>query len=244
MLLSHTVKHAELAYRLIEGLVSRGHHNVYAAFLDGHPGPEEVMASLAESGVDSVMVFPLTVAEGRLTVRLMPERLGMPDNSCSYTYVGDRNVTMRFMTAFGEDPRVLDIVCDRAIDAGADPDSGILVLARGSRNSSNRRMAERVVSSFRSRGFSRVSSCSMKHGDVGIGEAICELVSEGASSVVIAPMVFLKDTVADCLSSELGFSDNGLVGFQDLNVPVIVSEPIGFDTVLVDSIDERIPDGW
>lgn len=244
MLLAHTRVNAGLADRVVEELVSKGHDNVCVSFVDGDPGAEDVLRSLANGGVDSVMVFPLTIAEGRLTVDVMPKLLGMPDNSCSYTYVEGRNVTIRFMTALGEDTQILETFYNRAVEAGIDPHCGVLVLSRGSMYSSNRRMADKLSNMFRERGFPNIVSCSMKHGNTSITDAVHELVSLGALSIIILPMFLSDCSYRTYLDSELGFSDRGFVLFQGVNIPVIVSRPLDFDQSLVDSIDVRIPEGW
>lgn len=243
MILAHTVRQTQIADRIRDRLMSMG-LRAEAAFNNGRPGPEEVLRSLAESGSDTVMIFPLTIAEGPLTVEIMPGRIGMPDNSCSYTYVGSINVTIRFMTALGQDPNVLDAVFGNAVDSGAKPGDGVVILLRDQKTSSGTRMAERIAETFRSHGFPDVEICSIDHGGSPIGPAVERLVSKGCPSVVVAPMFLTDAPYADLLKNELGITGGGSAKVGDSDIRVIVSEPIGHGRAIIDSVCERIPDDW
>ncbi len=64
-------------------LSERGRRNVRVAYHSGAPYSDDVLREMNAGGINTVVVLPLLVAEGNLSVWEMPKRIGMPDNSCS-----------------------------------------------------------------------------------------------------------------------------------------------------------------
>lgn len=66
-----------------ERLRERGRKNVRIAYHGGEPYSDDVLREMNSEGINTVVILPLLVAEGDLSVWSMPKRIGMPDNSCS-----------------------------------------------------------------------------------------------------------------------------------------------------------------
>ena len=80
-------------------LAEHGHRNVYPAFHIGEPRSDRVLKRMfLEEGIDTFCVLPMALAEGNLTIWNMPKRIGLPDNSGSWTMIGKHDVAIRFAT--------------------------------------------------------------------------------------------------------------------------------------------------
>lgn len=64
-------------------LIERGRKNVRIAYHCGEPSSDRVLREMNSEGINTVVILPLLVAEGDLSVWNMPKKIGMPDNSCS-----------------------------------------------------------------------------------------------------------------------------------------------------------------
>lgn len=93
---------------------------VGAFFLDQSPTVETVYDSL---GVDAVVVVPFFVADGTHTTEDIPAALGLdgPGGSRRRRAVVD-GTTVWYAGAVGTDPRIADVIIERAVEAGASPD--------------------------------------------------------------------------------------------------------------------------
>ena len=93
---------------------------VGAFFLDQSPTVETVYDSLE---VDALVVVPFFVAEGTHTAEDIPAALGLDGPGVSKRGPAVVDGTRVWYTgAVGTDPRVADVIVERAVEAGADPD--------------------------------------------------------------------------------------------------------------------------
>ncbi|WP_435177252.1 CbiX/SirB N-terminal domain-containing protein [Halorussus sp. AFM4] len=111
---------ADAVYQHVEALRERGEFaEVDALFMDEAPYVEDVRE---EFDADEIAVVPLFVADGFHTQDEIPELLGLTDDpETGYPVpatVGDRRVW--YASAVGTDPLVIDVVLERAAEAGAD----------------------------------------------------------------------------------------------------------------------------
>ncbi|NEU55307.1 CbiX/SirB N-terminal domain-containing protein [Halorussus sp. MSC15.2] len=114
---------ADAVYDHVEALRERSEFaEVDALFMDEAPYVEDV---LDEFSADEVAVVPLFVADGFHTQDEIPELLGLTDDPRSgYPVPGTvEGRRIWYASAVGTDPLVLDVVLERAAEAGADLDS-------------------------------------------------------------------------------------------------------------------------
>jgi sirohydrochlorin ferrochelatase len=219
-------------------LEKRGHRNVHVAYHSGDPNIRDVLKEMNVHGENNTfVVLPLLVAEGNLSVWNMPKNMGMPDNSCSYTYLTGTHIAIRFATTFGRINALSETLLKRLREAGAEESDGILLVARGSKLSMNLTAADKHAWYISQHGYTIVSYASLNYGGPSVADAMDELVKKGAKRVVILPMFLYEGkSVKETIPSLVEDSNPG--------VTIVYAEPLGTDELLLNDMDRKIPEGW
>lgn len=166
-------------------LTEHGYRNVYPAFHFGEPRSDRVLKRMfLKEGIDTFCVLPMAVAEGNLTIWNMPKRIGLPDNSGSWTMIGKHDVAIRFATALGYSGYLASAIADR-LEAPSD-DTGVIVFAHGSKLSLSEKTAGRYASYLSDCGW-KVSCAFSETGPVTLAEAAEKLSSDGCARLLILP---------------------------------------------------------
>ena len=227
-----------VAERYAEGLRERGHKNVRVAYHEGSPSVEEVLREIRVPGVNNTMiVLPLLISEGDLSTWVMPKGIGMPDNSCSYTYITGTHIAIRFSTTFGRSDALSETLMDRLSEAGAEGTDGILLLHRGSRLKMAADTAMKHVGYLSEHGYPIVECNSLRYSDVPISESLASLKEKGAGRIVVLPMLMYDGMgVREIIPGDARKSSN--------DIPVICARCLGFNERLLDDLDRKVPDDW
>ena len=219
----------------IEGIVSfldaRGHKNVRAGFYHGDPGADKVMYEMFEDGVDTFAILPMVLAEGRMSIWLMPEKIHLPDNCGSWTIIDGKDVATRFATALGFD---VGIASDILKSIGSpERGKGVILIARGSPLSICEKTVKSYVKFLQEAGWT--AECAfMKHGRT-IHEVIEDISSKGINDVCVVPMfIGPSEKTLDAITGSI--SDKGM----KINICPKISE---FDSFLA-ALESKIPNGW
>jgi sirohydrochlorin ferrochelatase len=218
--------------RCCEYLGSKGHKGVHPAFHYGEPRSDTVMERMFnDEGIDTFCVLPLAVAEGNMTIWLMPKQIGIPDNSGSWRMVGEHDVAVRFATAFGAPERLVNAVADAA--GRPRRGKGILVLFRGSRLSIARKVADAYAGCFRERGWDAAcSDCVSPHS---VEDAVEELSGDGCGSVLIVPLFIGAGGRA--FREAVRRVDAMGIGYE-------VGRPLSDFPEFYEVLESKIPEGW
>ena len=220
-----------MAERCAGFLESRGRKNVRIAYHYGSPRSEDVMARMFDDGVDTFAIVPLSISEGRMTVWLMPDAMGLPDNCGSWTMMGGRDVATRFATALGRDPAMASALAERE----GEPVEGtaVLVLAHGSSHSQCARTSEFYADALRRAGWR--AECAYCRHDRGIKDAVSSLAEEGYGRIRVVPLFIAFD----------GRSASEARGIlRDAGVEVEYSEPVSEIPLYLETLDAKVPEGW
>ena len=220
------VRAAESAKAFLE---ARGRRNVHIAYYKGSDEePFSVMSSMYSRGVDTFCILPLAIAEGRMTVKLMPKSLHLPDNSGSWTMIGSHDVATRFSTALGRDSRMASAI----ISELGDPESGvgILVLSRGSELTQSRKTAEWYAGKLQDAGW-KASAAFLHHGTPA-SEAAKMLASEGCGKIVILPLLVASDTAS------------AIEAIDSVKIEKEVLEPVALWDAFLEILNSKVPEKW
>lgn len=221
-----------------ERLRERGRKNVKVAYHDGSPGVEEVLREIRVPGVNNTMVvLPLLISEGDLSTWVLPKGIGMPDNSCSYTYITGTHIAIRFSTTFGRSDALSEALMERLSEVDAERTDGILLLYRGSRFKTVKETFLKHAGYLSEHGYPLIECNSLRYSDVPVSESLESLKERGAGRIVVLPM-FLYDgkSVRETIPKEIEKSSNG--------IPVICTRHLGCDERLLDDLDRKIPEDW
>ena len=217
---------------VVEWLRSRGRKNVFQSYFRGED-PYSVLASkFNDEGIDTFAVIPLCISEGKQTIWSMPAAIRLPDNSGSWTMVGDHDVAIRFATAMGRSPTIADGISRELGDP--EEDSGVLLLAYGSELSQCVKTSEYYRDDLISRGWK--AECGYTRlGAPSPAEAAKELVSGGCSSVIVLPLfTTFKGRSAEEAKRSL----------EDFDADIKYMSPVSELPEFMDLIDSKIPEGW
>lgn len=220
------VRAAESAKAFLE---ARGRRNVRIAYYKGSDEePFSVMSDMYSHGVDTFCILPLAIAEGRMTVKLMPQSLHLPDNSGSWTMIGSHDVATRFSTALGRDTRMAEAIVSRL----GEPQSGVgvLVLSRGSELTQSRKTAEWYAGKLRDAGW-RATAAFLHHG-MTASEAASMLASEGCERMVILPLMVASDTASAAEAMESVKNEKEIL------------EPVALWDAFLEILDSKVPEKW
>jgi hypothetical protein len=210
-------------------LRERGHSNVTSAYYRGRPSEMEAVDLLTSLKADPIIVLPLVVSEGELSVHLMPKAMGMPDNCCSYTRDSQgREVAVRFSTSFNWNTKVTELLEKRIRAAGGRPGTGVLLLHYGSRMRYPVKDSAKHAERLREAGYI-VEEAALS--DLrSIRERWSKLRSE-ASEIVGAPLMRSWSERSDRTLKE-AVGDPGIA----------IAEPLGSDDLVIDILESKIPE--
>lgn len=209
-----------------------GRKNVFPAFLYGED-PFEVMASkFNDEGIDTFSILPLCISEGKQSIWDMPAALHLPDNSGSWTMVGEHDVATRFATALGRDQVMAGAIARRLGEP--EEGTGILLLAYGSNLSQCGKTAGYYSDYLQSEGW-RTSFGFTRIGSPDVSEAANELVRNGSSKIVVVPLfTTFSGRSAEHAKKILG----------GIDAEVSYTEPVSRLPEFMEIIDSKIPEGW
>ena len=222
----------DLADRAVAYLTSKGRKNVFSAFLYGDD-PYEVMASkFNDEDIDTFSIIPLCISEGRQSIWDMPAAIHLPDNSGSWTMVGEHDVATRFATALGKDP----VTAEAIANSLGEPEegTGILFLAYGSTLSQCGKTAGYYTDHIIKKGW-KASFGFTKMGSPNVSESAEGLISEGCSRIRVVPL-FIAFSGKSAESAKIALGGIG--------ADVIYTEPVSHLPEFMEIIDSKIPEGW
>jgi len=214
-----------------EYLRYEGRRNVYSAFYHGTPYAGDVMVTMHDQGVDTFVILPLAISEGKHTVWLMPKSVNLPDNFGSWTMIDGKDVATRFATALGSDERMSDALVKR--EGTPDDETALLLVSRGSPHSSTSKTGEFYADALRSAGW-RAEYSSVNYGPE-VEKKAKELMDEGYTRIRVIPLFVAFDgRSSESIRSTL----------DDLLVDVEYSATISDLPVFKEILNSKIPDDW
>ena len=218
--------------RCVDYLVGKGRRNVRPAFYHGTPDAYDVMKGMfLNEGIDTFCILPICIAEGDLTVWRMPKALTLPDNSGSWTKIGDNDVATRFATALGFEYDIAESISG-LIGEPANS-KGALVIAYGSKLSQSEKTAAAYVSYLRNKGW--IAEYGFTRFGRTAKEAAESLISKGCKEIDVIPLMIS----ADGRSFRSTISD-----LQSLDCEINILEPITEMDAFYRILDEKVPEGW
>jgi sirohydrochlorin cobaltochelatase len=96
-------------------LKKMGYDNIFCAFNEfDEPFIEDVFDEMMLRRMEEIIVLPLFISSGAHLKNDIPRKIRLSDGVSEDTFVHDgRNVTVRYATPIGSDPRLTDIIADR-----------------------------------------------------------------------------------------------------------------------------------
>ena len=221
----------EVVERCADFLERNGRSNVNIAFHYGTPSSDDVMEQMNADGVDTFVILPLAVSEGKMTVWQMPRKLGIPDNCGSWRIMGGKDVAIRFATALG----LNDALADELIEREGPPraDTALLLLSYGSENDHCFETAEFYSSKLKEAGW--LTETAYCHRRRNVKEALESLRNRGVEHIRVIPLYIAFDgPSAERSKMELGLSR------MDIQYSKPISDLESFYLIL----DSKVPEGW
>lgn len=220
-----------VAERCAEYLKGNGRKNVNIAFHYGEPSSDKVMERMNLEGIDTFVILPLSVSEGRMTVWEMPKKLGLPDNCGSWRIMNGKDVATRFATALGKNDALANELIER--ECTPDDDTTILLISYGSENKECSDTAEFYASRLEQAGW-KTSAAYCRHGRT-VREVISDFKKQGTDHIRVIPLFIAFDgPSAEQARRELDYS----------GMEVDYSEPISCLESFYMVLDSKVPEGW
>ena len=222
----------EVAERCSDYLSGRGRKNVHVAYHKGSPGSRDVMESMFhDEGIDTFCILPLCIAEGQLTIWNMPASLHLPNNSGSWTMIGDDDVATRFATAMGADERIASEIL-RSLPENTDKE-GVVIISYGSKLSQSAKTSAYYRDFLRDRGWD-AECCSTVFG-TDAKEAVSALMGRGRSILHIIPLM---------ISSQSDSFVRTIDRIKAMGCRLVLHEAVTASEVFYEIMDEKVPEGW
>lgn len=237
----------EILERQAARLRARGRENVYVAYYRvSEPSIEEAVDTMVADGVDDILGIPYYIAEGRLTMELIPEKMGIGTATTSKREVGGKTVRLSLSPAFGMTRTLTDIACDRIADAGGSMDSGILVIGHGSRDvsGSNQAIVQINADRLKEMGYNHVAYGFNEFNEPAITDALEDLVSRGVEDVVVVPLFIASGVhLGEEIPDKIGiphYSSEGIIERSGKSIKIHYTAPAGDDPRLLGIIDSEV----
>lgn len=220
-----------VAERCADYLRSNGRKNVHIGYHYGSPSSDTVMESMNKDGVDTFVILPLSISEGKMTVWTVPKKLGLPDNCGSWRMMNGKDVATRFATALGKNYALAEELISR--EGAVRQDTALLVLAYGSETSESEDTARFYAEELEGCGW-RTEIAFCHHGR-SISEAIQSVKGSGISRIRVIPLFIAFDGMAASQAKE-ELDSSGLI--------VSYSRPVSDLVSFYKILDSKVPDGW
>ena len=220
-----------VAERCADYLIRNGRRNVRIAFHYGTPSSDDVMMDMNRDGVDTFVILPLSISEGKMTVWSMPQKLGLPNNCGSWRMIDGKDVATRFATALGKNYALAEELISR--EGAVRQDTALLVLAYGSETRESEDAARFYAEELEGCGW-RTEIAFCRHGR-SISEAIQSVKESGISRIRVIPLFIAFDGMAASQAKE-ELDSSGLI--------VSYSRPVSDLVSLYKILDSKVPDGW
>jgi len=210
-------------------LESRGRRNVYVGCHTGTPDCYDVFLQMNGDGVDTYCILPLVISEGDTSVWKMPAHLTLPDNSGSWTMIGEHDVATRFSTAMGCEPSIGEAL-GRNLGA-VDDKVGVILACHGSALSFSGRTMEYYAGYLRYLGWKvRVAYCGRDSGSM--VDSADSLAEEGCGRVRIVPFYISSDSPSFVRSLEV------------VRIPYVVEDAVADYPEFLEVLDSKVPEDW
>ncbi len=220
-----------VAERCADYLRANGRKDVHIAYHYGTPSSDDVMESMNRGGVDTFVILPLAISEGKMTVWTMPKKIGLPDNCGSWRMMNGRDVATRFATALGKNYALADELIER--EGPVRTDTVLLVIAYGSETKECEDTARFYAEKFEDQGWmTEIAFC--RHGRT-VEEAIASVRSSGIDRMRVIPLFISFDGKA-AVQAKKTLDSSGL----DISYSEPVSDLVSFYKIL----DSKVPDDW
>jgi len=222
-----------VANRCAQYLKERGRKNVSIAYNYGSPLAEEVIERMMGSeGVDTFCILPLTVAEGNLTLWVMPKQFTEPGDAKSWTVVGEHDAEIRSSTTKKDREKMADAIVRNI--GKPKKGVGVVVLARGSKEAQSEMVAGYYAERIGSAGWPCRTAFS-RHGPRNVTEAVSELKEEGCSEILLVPL-FICTAGKSCKEA--------LEDLKKTGVKHTVSGALASYPEFMEILDSRVPENW
>jgi len=220
-----------VAERCADYLRANGRKGVHIAYHYGTPSSDYVMESMNRNGVDTFVILPLAISEGKMTVWTLPNKLGLPDNCGSWRMMNGKDVATRFATALGKNYALADELIER--EGPVRTDTVLLVIAYGSETKECEDTARFYAEKIEDQGWmTEIAFCH--HGRT-VEEAIASVRSSGIGRIRVIPLFISFDGKA-AVQAKKTLDSSGL----DISYSEPVSDLVSFYKIL----DSKVPDGW
>ena len=217
-----------------------------AYFRVSSPDIPEAIEAMVKKGVGRIVAVPYYVAEGVLTHRLIPEKMGLGAD----IYLGETEVcgkkTLLYLTnAFNFSPVLTDILCDKIQKARGNRRSGVLVLGHGTRDATlmNRAVVERNAQRLRARGYEHTTFAFNEFCEPSIKDSISKLVSEGVDEIICMPLFIAMGLhLGEEIPEQIGippFSDGGEITVDGKKIRIKYTRPLEDDPRLTELVISR-----
>ncbi len=211
------------------------------------PAIPDALEQLVRKGVDRVVVVPYYVAEGTLTLDLIPQKLGLKARmSNGVVEVAGRSVQIHISAAFNFSTLVTDVLCERIMECGGSRDSGILLLGHGTRDPSmmNRSVVERNAQRLRARGYRHVEFAFNEFCEPSIKDSLARLASAGVEHIACVPLfiamgLHLGEEIPEQIDIP-AYSDGGSVVLNGRRIGVSYTRPLEDDPRLTSLVLSRV----
>lgn len=220
-----------VAERCADYLRSNGRKNVHIGYHYGTPSSDTVMESMNRDGVDTFVILPLSISEGKMTVWTMPKKLGLPDNCGSWRMMNGKDIATRFATALGKNYALAEELIAR--EGTVRQDTALLVLAYGSETRDSEDTARFYAEKLKEYGWrTEIAFCRRGRS---ISEAIQSVKGSGISRIRVIPLFIAFDGRAS--SQAKGELDSS-------GLTVSYSRPVSDLVSFYKILDSKVPDGW
>ena len=167
-----------------------------------------------------------------MTIWKMPKQLGLPDNSGSWTMIGEHDIATRFATAMNESDLMAEAII-RKMDA-PESGTGIVVLTHGSELSLSGKTAEFYSSCLEEAGWKTCCAYS-RTGPKDIAKAISELKERDCKRFRILPLTVTTDG---------RYYLESIGRLESMGIDYEVSEPVSSYPEFYEILRSKVPEDW
>ena len=221
-------------------LRKEGVRNTYHAFI-GREGPtvQEMMDTAAKDGIQKLIVIPYLVATGEMTLKYIPERLGISGRYGEHEIESPAKMTIEYVRPVGESPRIAEMFDDMIKRSPAGKGKkGYLLISHGSKVGYRSDLPIINKDRLEKLGYRDIYVSYVEFQEPNISDTAEKMVKDGVRHIIAIPMLLasglhMKEDIPASLGLKEGMT-KGVARIWDRDIRIDITQPFGKHPMMKD----------